>query len=251
MQSAGPIILVTGGSRGIGRATALMAAARGYAVAISFVSNEVAAQAVVAQITAGGGRAMAVRADVSIEADIQALFARVDEKLGPLTALVNNAGVIGQISRLDAMTMERLTRVFQTNITGAFLCAKEAVRRMSTKYGGTGGAIVNMSSIAARIGSANEFIDYAASKSALDAMTLGLSKEVAAEGIRVNAVRPGLIDTDIHASAGAPDRLQKFLPFVPNGRIGTPDEVAAVTLWLLSDEASYVTGALVDVGGGR
>lgn len=244
-------VLVTGGSRGIGAATARAAADEGYAVCISFLKNEQAAKAVVKQIIDAGGRAIAVRADVSIESEVCNLFKKVDAELGTLSALVNNAGILEQHMRLDAMDAARLMRVFNTNIVGSFLCAREAIKRMSTSYGGKGGAIVNLSSAASRLGSPNEYIDYAASKGAIDTMTLGLAKEVAGEGIRVNAVRPGVIYTDIHASGGEPDRVDRVKSLVPMQRGGYPEEVAKAILWLLSDQSSYSTGALLDISGGR
>lgn len=248
---ASPIMLVTGGSRGIGAATALMAAARGWQVALSYKGNAEAADAVVARIRASGGTAIAVQADVSVEADVLQMFAAVDEQLGSLTALVNNAGMLEQQMRLDQMDLDRWQRVFSANVFGSFLCAKQAVLRMSSKHGGNGGSIVNLSSAASRIGSPNEFIDYAAAKGAIDSMTFGLAKEVAAEGIRVNAVRPGLIYTDIHALAGEPGRVDRAKTGVPMQRGGTAEEVAEAILWLASEQASYVTGTLIDVTGGR
>ncbi len=245
------VTLVTGGGRGIGAACALLAAQRGDAVALSYRDNKAAAGGVVRSIEQAGGRAIAVRADVAVESDVVALFATVDRELGRLTGLVNNAGVVAPARRVDQFELERLQRVFATNVIGSFLCAREAVRRMSTRHGGAGGVIVNMSSAASRLGSPNEYVDYAASKGAVDTMTLGLAKEVAAEGIRVNAIRPGLIYTDIHASGGEPGRVERLKDIVPMGRGGTPEEVAHAVLWLMSDEASYVTGALIDVGGGR
>ena len=245
------ILLVTGGSRGIGAATARLAAARGYAVAVNYLHNREAAEAVVADIAQAGGTAIAIPGDVASEEAVLRLFATVDERLGPLTALVNNAGILDLQARLDEMSAARLQRIFATNILGAFLCAREAVRRMSTRHGGAGGAIVNVSSAAARLGSPGEYVDYAASKGALDTMTLGLAKEVATEGIRVNGVRPGVIYTDIHASSGDPDRVNRFIPGVPMQRGGTAEEVAQAILWLLSDEAAYVTGTNIDVTGGR
>lgn len=245
------VMIVTGGSRGIGAATARMGAAAGYAVCVSYLSNASAANAVVESIAAEGGRALAVPADVASEADVPRLFERVDAELGPIAALVNNAGVVERLARVEEMDAGRLGRVLATNVTGSFLCAREAVKRMSTRHGGGGGAIVNLSSAAARLGSPNEFVDYAAAKGAIDTFTLGLSKEVAEEGIRVNAVRPGVIYTDIHASAGEPDRVERVKGAVPMRRGGTPEEVAHAVLWLLSDEASYITGALLDVAGGR
>jgi NAD(P)-dependent dehydrogenase (short-subunit alcohol dehydrogenase family) len=246
-----PVIIVTGGSRGIGAAVAHTAAARGYAVCINYVANRTAADAVVDTIRHGGGKALAVRADVALEADIVQLFATVDQELGPLTALVNNAGILEHQMRVDEMTAERINRVLLTNITGSFLCAREAVRRMSTRHGGAGGAIVNVSSMAAKLGGPGEYVDYAASKAAIDALTIGLSKEVAMEGIRVNAVRPGLIYTDIHASGGEAGRVDRLKHAVPMQRGGTAQEVANAIMWLLSAEASYATGTFIDVSGGR
>lgn len=247
----GKAILITGASRGIGAATARLAAARGYAVGVNYRENAAAANEVVADIVTAGGRAIAVQADVSREADILAMFARVDAELGRLSALVNNTGVNDLQSRLEAITAARLDRILATNVKGPFLCAREAVKRMSTRHGGPGGAIVNVSSAAARLGSPGEYVDYAASKGALETMTIGLAKEVAEEGIRVNAVRPGHIYTDIHAAGGEPGRVDRVKANVPMKRGGRPDEVAAAILWLLSDEASYVTGSILDVTGGR
>jgi NAD(P)-dependent dehydrogenase (short-subunit alcohol dehydrogenase family) len=244
------VAVVTGGSRGIGRAVALMLAERGYAVCLSYVSDAGAAQAVVDAISAKGGNAVAVRSDVGVEADVVALFEAAD-KLGPVTALVNNAGVVDVACRVADMDVARLQRMITTNIVGSFLCAREAVRRMSTKLGGKGGAIVNLSSAAARLGGPGQYVDYAASKGAIDTLTLGLAREVAGEGIRVNAVSPGIIDTDIHASGGQPDRVARLGPDQPMGRAGTAEEVAAPVVWLLSEEATYVTGANLDVAGGR
>jgi NAD(P)-dependent dehydrogenase (short-subunit alcohol dehydrogenase family) len=244
-------VLITGGSRGIGAATALLAAERGYDVCISYVSNENAAQNVVGQIEALGRKALAVKADVSLEPDILNLFETVDKTFGSLTALVNNAGILEKQTSVERMTLERLQRVFATNVFGSFLCSREAVKRMSTKHGGNGGAIVNNSSAAARLGAPNEYVDYAASKGAVDTLTIGLAKEVAADGIRVNAVRPGIILTDIHASGGEPNRPQRLAEFIPMKRSGTSAEVATAIVWLLSDEASYITGTLLDVTGGR
>lgn len=244
-------MLITGGSRGIGAATAKLAAERGYAVCISYVRNEAAADAVVDSIVSLGGTALAVRADVADADDVARLFRTVEEKLGRLDALVNNAGILETHMRVERMDAGRLQRVFAANVFGSFHCAREAVLRMSTARGGRGGAIVNVSSIAARLGSPNEYVDYAASKAAVDALTLGLAKEVAAEGIRVNAVRPGVVYTEIHASGGEPGRVDRVKSAVPMQRGGQPEEVARAILWLLSDEASYTTGTLLDVGGGR
>lgn len=246
-----PVMIITGGSRGIGAATARLAAERGYAVAISYHQQRDAAHTVVQSLHAIGAEAMAVKADVAVETDVLRLFETVDREWGDLDALVNNAGVLDQIMRLDEMTTQRMRRIFDTNILGSFLCAREAVKRMSTRHGGRGGGIVNLSSAASRLGSPNQFIDYAASKGAIDTLTLGLAKEVAEEGIRVNAVRPGLIHTDIHASGGEPDRVDAMAAKLPMKRGGTAEEVAHAILWLLSDEASYVNGSLLDVAGGR
>jgi NAD(P)-dependent dehydrogenase (short-subunit alcohol dehydrogenase family) len=229
----------------------VLAAERGYAVCVNYLNNRAAADAVVGTIERAGGRGIAVAADVASEADVVRLFETVDRALGPVTALVNNAGIVDRQMRLEEVDAARLNRIFATNITGAFLCAREAVRRMSTKHGGGGGAIVNVSSAASRLGSPGEYVDYAASKGAIDAMTLGLSKEVAAEGIRVNAVRPGFIYTEMHASGGEPNRVDRVKEFVPMKRGGQASEVACAILWLLSDEASYATGAFIDVAGGR
>jgi NAD(P)-dependent dehydrogenase (short-subunit alcohol dehydrogenase family) len=246
-----PIALITGGSRGIGAATALLAAQQGYAVAVNYASQLDAAEAVVQQILAQGGTAIAVQADVAVESQVMAMFATVDAQLGPLTALVNNAGVVDVASRLDAMDFVRLRRMFDVNLIGSMLCAREAVKRMSSLYGGAGGSIVNVSSAASRLGGAGQYVDYAASKGAIDTLTIGLAKEVATEGIRVNAVRPGIIDTDIHASGGQPDRASLLAPSVPMQRSGSALEVAQTIVWLMSSQASYVTGALLDVAGGR
>jgi NAD(P)-dependent dehydrogenase (short-subunit alcohol dehydrogenase family) len=246
-----PVVVVTGGSRGIGAATARLAAERGYAVAINYRTSRTAAEELVAEIEAGGGTAVAIVGDVSIEADVVRLFEEAAARLGPLSGLVNNAGVLERQCRVEEMEAGRLTRVLATNVVGAFLCAREAVRRMSRARGGTGGAIVNVSSMAATLGGPNEYVDYAASKGAIDALTVGLAKEVAAEGIRVNAVRPGVIYTDIHASGGEPGRVDRVKSSVPLGRGGDPIEVARAILWLLSSEASYTTGAFINVSGGR
>jgi NAD(P)-dependent dehydrogenase (short-subunit alcohol dehydrogenase family) len=244
-------ILVTGASRGIGAACALLAARRGYTVCVNYRDNAGAADGVVRAIEAAGGQAFAVAADVADEGAVERLFAAIDARCGRLDALVNNAGILARQSRVEHMDAARIGRIFATNVTGSFLCAREAVRRMSTRHGGDGGAIVNVSSRAAVLGSANEYVDYAASKAALDALTIGLAKEVAQEGIRVNGVRPGLIDTDMHASGGEPGRIQRLQSSVPMARGGTVDEVAAAAMWLLSDEASYATGTFIDVSGGR
>jgi NAD(P)-dependent dehydrogenase (short-subunit alcohol dehydrogenase family) len=245
------VMIVTGGSRGIGAATAVLAAQRGYAVCVNYVSNRAAADGVVATIEKAGGKAIAVGADVASESDVVRLFETVDRTLGRVDALVNNAAILDVQIRLEDVDAARLNRILATNVTGAFLCAREAVRRMSTKHGGAGGAIVNVSSAAARLGSAGEYIDYAASKGAIDTMTLGLSKEVATEGIRVNAVRPGFIYTEMHASGGEPNRVDRVKEFVPMKRGGQAIEVAYAILWLLSDEASYATGTFIDLAGGR
>jgi len=244
------VMLVTGGGRGIGAATARLAAQRGYSVCVNYLRNRDAAQEVVRAIEKDGGRAKAVAGDVAREADVIRMF---DEAatLGRLDALVNNAGILERQTRLDDMEAARFERVFATNITGAFLCAREAVRRMSTRHGGKGGAIVNVSSMASRLGSPGEYVDYAASKGAIDALTIGLAKEVAAEGIRVNAVRPGVIYTEIHASGGEPGRVDRVKSAVPMQRGGQPEEVARAILWLASGEASYSTGTFIDVSGGR
>jgi NAD(P)-dependent dehydrogenase (short-subunit alcohol dehydrogenase family) len=246
-----PSLLITGASRGIGAATARLAAERGYAVCVNYRANEAAARGVVSAIEAAGGRAVAVAADVSVEADVVRLFETVDRELGPLAALVNNAGILELQTRVERIDAVRLARVFATNVTGAFICAREAVRRMSTAGGGAGGAIVNVSSRAAQLGAPGEYVDYAASKAALDALTIGLAKEVAAEGIRVNAVRAGIIYSDIHASGGEPGRVDRLGPTLPMQRGGHPIEVARAILWLLSEEASYSTGTFIDVAGGR
>ena len=245
------IVLVTGGGRGIGAATARLAAARGYAVCVNYLRDRDSADAVVREIASAGGRAIAVAGDVAKEADVVRLFDEAQSKLGAVTALVNNAGILERQARLADMDAARFERVFATNITGAFLCAREAVRRMSTRHGGKGGAIVNVSSMASKLGSPGEYVDYAASKGAIDSLTIGLAREVADEGIRVNAVRPGVIYTGIHASGGEPGRVERVKAAVPMKRGGQPEEVARAILWLLSDEASYSTGTFIDVSGGR
>ena len=245
------VLLITGASRGIGAATARLAARRGYAVGVTYRADAAAAAAVVEAIRAGGGTAEALQGDVAIEADILRVFEECDRRLGALDAFVNNAGVVDVRARVDEMSAARLQRMFTVNVIGAMLCAREAVRRMSTAHGGRGGAIVNVSSVASRLGSSGEYVDYAASKAAIDTFTLGLAKEVVGEGIRVNAVRPGIVRTEIHASGGQPDRLARIAPLVPMQRPGEVDEIAHAVLWLLSDEASYVTGTCLDVAGGR
>ena len=245
------ILLVTGGGRGIGAATARLAAGRGYDVCVNYRTNKDAAARVVSDVEAAGGRAIAVEANVSVEADVVRLFEECDRRLGRLDALVNNAAVLETQKRLDAMDAARITRVLSINVLGPFLCAREAVKRMSTKYGGRGGAIVNVSSGASKLGSPNEYIDYAASKGALDTMTTGLAKEVAQEGIRVNAVRAGHIYTELHASGGEPDRVERVKHLVAMKRGGQPEEIARAILWLLSEEASFTTGAFLDVSGGN
>ena len=248
---ASQVAIITGSSRGIGAATARLAAESGYAVCVNYRSDEAAARTVVSEIEGAGGHAIAVAADVGSEADVVRMFATVDERLGTVTALVNNAGILEAQMRLEAMDAARLERIFRTNVTGSFLCAREAVRRMSTLRGGGGGAIVNVSSLASRLGAPNEYVDYAAAKGAIDTMTLGLAKEVATEGIRVNAVRPGIIYTDIHASGGEPGRVDRVKDGVPMKRGGEAIEVARAILWLLSEQASYTTGSFIDVSGGR
>lgn len=245
------IMIVTGGSRGIGAEIATLGAADGYAVCISYVKNKAAADAVVDAIRQAGGTAIAVAADMAVEADILHLFSTVDKELGTVTALVNNAGILETQMRVDQMDVARMQRIFNTNIVGSFVCAREAVKRMSTKYGGAGGAIVNISSVAARAGGPGEYVDYAASKGAVDTLTIGLAKEVATEGIRVNAVRPGVIYTEIHASGGEPGRVDRVKGMVPMQRGGEAREVAQAAIWLLSEQASYTTGSFLDVTGGR
>ena len=247
----GKVMLVTGASRGIGAATARLAATRGYAVCVNYLRQRDAAEAVVAAIARAGGRALAAGADVASEADVARMFDAAEKALGPVTALVNNAGILERQMRLEDMDLARLNRVLAANLTGTFLCSREAVRRMSTRRGGAGGAIVNVSSMAARLGAPGEYVDYAAAKGAVDALTVGLAKEVAGDGIRVNAVRPGLIYTDIHASGGEPGRIERLKDSVPLKRGGQPEEVARAILWLASEEASYVTGSFIDVSGGR
>ena len=245
------VLLVTGASRGIGAETARLAATRGYSVCVNYLRNSDAAGAVVSGINGAGGRAVAVQGDVALEAEVVRLFEACDRELGPLDALVNNAGILEPQMRVETMTAARLQRIFATNVTGSIICAREAIRRMSTRHGGRGGVIVNVSSGAARMGSPGEYMDYAASKGAIDTFTVGLAQEVAEEGIRVNAVRPGFIYTDIHASGGEPDRIERVKVRVPMKRGGTVDEVAHAILWLLSDEASFTSGALLDVAGGK
>ena len=245
------VLLITGGSRGIGAACALLAARDGWDVAVNYTRDAAAAEAVAAQVRATGRRAIAVQADVADEAQVLRLFATVDAQLGRLQGLVNNAGVVDVAQRVDGMSVARLQRMFTVNVIGSFVCAREAVQRMSTRHGGSGGVIVNLSSAAARLGSPGQYVDYAASKGAIDTFTTGLAREVAAEGIRVNAVRPGLIETEIHASGGQPERARELAPTVPMQRTGTAEEVAAGIVWLLSDAASYTTGAVLDITGGR
>lgn len=245
------VIVITGGSRGIGASTALLAGKQRYNVCVNYYRNQSAADAVVETIEEQGGRAIAVAADVSSQQQVVRLFEKVDDSLGPVTALVNNAGILARITNVRNMDAKRINHIFSVNVTGSFLCAREAIRRMSKKLGGSGGSIVNLSSAAARLGSPNEFVDYAASKAAIDTMTIGLAKEVGEEGIRVNAVRPGLIRTEMHADAGDPDRADKLKADIPMKRPGETFEVAKAIMWLLSDEASYCSGALLDVSGGR
>ena len=245
------VMIVTGGGRGIGAATARLAAARGYAVCVNYLRDQEAAEALVQDIRNDGGRAIAVAGDVASEPDVLRLFQEADRSLGRLSALVNNAGIVATRARVDEIGAARLQRMFSVNVVGAFLCAREAIKRMSTKHGGKGGAIVNVSSAAARVGSPGEWVDYAASKGAIDTMTIGLSKELADDGIRVNCVRPGFVNTGIHAGAGEPNRIERLRAGIPMKRGGEPEEVARAILWLLSDEASYSTGAILDVTGGR
>lgn len=245
------IALVSGASRGIGRATALLLAQEGYTVAVNYHRQRDAAEKVVAEIQAEGGKAFAVQADISDESQVEAMFARIDQQGLPLTALVNNAGILFQQSRVEALSAARINQVLATNVTGYFLCCREAVKRMSTQHGGQGGAIVNVSSAAARLGSPGEYVDYAASKGAVDTLTTGLSLEVAASGIRVNGVRPGFIYTEMHASGGEPGRVDRVSSAIPMQRGGQPEEVAQAIAWLLSDKASYVTGSFIDLAGGK
>lgn len=245
------VIVITGASRGIGAATALLAAQQGYHICINYHADDQAAEKILAQVRALGAEAIAVRADASVEDEVVRLFHCVDQQLGPVTALVNNAGTIGQQSRVEDMSEFRLLKVMKTNVVGPMLCAKHALLRMARRHGGQGGAIVNVSSVAARLGSPNEYVDYAASKGALDTFTLGLAKEVAGEGVRVNGVRPGYIHTGFHRLSGDPDRVGKLEAGLPMGRGGKPEEVAEAIMWLLSDKASYSTGSFIDLGGGR
>lgn len=251
MTGKSPVLLVTGGSRGIGAAVSIAAARQGWAVAVNYASNKVAAETVVTAIRDGGGEAIAVAGDVGVADDIQAIFSVVDQHFGRLDGLVNNAGIVDVPQRVDEMTPERLERMFRINVTGSILCAGQAVRRMSTRHGGKGGAIVNISSMAAVLGSAGQYVDYAASKGAIDTFTIGLAREVVTEGIRVNAVRPGVIDTDIHASGGLPDRARDLSPTIPMQRAGTADEIADAVLYLVGPQASYITGSILNVSGGR
>ena len=245
------VMIVTGGGRGIGAATARLAAQRGYQICVNYLRDRASAERVVQDIRGDGGGAIAVPGDVASEQDVVHLFQECDRSFGAPTALVNNAGIVARRSRVEAMDAERLQRMFAVNVIAAFLCAREAIKRMSTRHGGKGGAIVNVSSAAARVGSPGEWVDYAASKGAIDTMTIGLAKELAEEGIRVNSVRPGFVNTGIHAGAGEPDRIERLRAGIPMKRGGEPEEVARAILWLLSDEASYSTGAIVDVTGGR
>ena len=245
------VLLVTGGSRGIGAATALLAAQQGWSVAVNYTANSLAADEVVRQIRAAGGHAISIQADVADEAQVLRMYEHIDAKMGHLQGLVNNAGVVDMTARVDEMSVARWKRMFDINVIGSLICAREAVRRMSTRHGGEGGSIVNVSSAAARLGAPGQYVDYAAAKGAIDAFTIGLAKEVAAEGIRVNAVRPGLIETDIHASGGLPNRVKDLQHLVPAQRGGSAEEVAEAIVWLLSDSASYTTMSFLDVSGGR
>jgi NAD(P)-dependent dehydrogenase (short-subunit alcohol dehydrogenase family) len=251
MSGTQKVLLVTGGSRGIGAAICRLGSKAGYRVAVNYASNQDAANALVAEIKAAGGEAFAVKGDVGAESDVVAMFQAVDSAYGRLDAFVNNAGIVDVKARVDEMDVARLERMMRINVVGSFLCAREAVKRMSTRHGGSGGSIVNISSAAATLGSPGEYVDYAASKGAIDTFTIGLAREVALEGIRVNAVRPGIIDTDIHASGGQPDRVERFRDLLPMKRAGKADEVAGAVLYLLSDAASYTTGAILNVSGGR
>ncbi len=251
MDKAAKVMVLTGGGRGIAAATARLAAKAGYSVCINYRQDRMAAEKLVAEVQKAGAKAIAVRADVAAEADVINLFQQADKALGRVTALVNNAGIVDRGTRVELMTAARITRMLAVNVTGSFLCAREAIKRMSTRLGGQGGAIVNLSSIAARLGGSGEYVDYAASKGAIATFTVGLAKEVGGEGIRVNAVRPGVIRTEIHLASGDPSRLERIGATAPLGRPGEPEEIARAILWLLSDEASYLTGAIVDASGGR
>ena len=246
-----PVLLITGASRGIGAATAVLAAQNGWAVAVNYAQNALAADEVVRQIRQAGGTAISVQGDVGHEDQILALFAQVDAKLGRISGLVNSAGIVDMTSRVDAMSWARVERMMRINVLGSVACTREAIRRMSTRHGGEGGVIVNLSSAASRLGASGQYVDYAASKAAIDTLTLGVSKEVASEGIRVNAVRPGVIDTEIHGSGGLPNRAKELAPLIPLQRAGTAQEVAQTIVWLLSDASSYITGTCIDVSGGR